>query len=83
MPASGGRGSGLVGSASFRGVWSGGCLLLGTCSALGGGGLVPGGAYSGGSSPWGGACSQEGASRPTPKGQVEGDQVQAHTQGGN
>ena len=33
--------------------------------------------------PRGGACSWEGVSRPTPKGEIEGDQVQAHTQGGN
>ena len=31
----------------------------------------------------GGVCFQEGLSRPTPKGEVEGNQVQAHTQGGN
>ena len=35
-----------------------------------------GGASSGGSGPG-------GVSRPTPKGEVEGDQVQAHTRGGN
>ena len=30
-----------------------------------------------------GGYGQRGVSRPTPKGEVEGDQVQAHTQGGN
>ena len=54
---------------------------------------APGGACSGRSA-WGvpaprglpgleGACSQGVCSRPTPKGQIEGDQVQVHTQGGN
>ena len=33
----------------------------------------------------GGGCVSQHAfrSRPTPKGEMEGDQVQAHTQGGN
>ena len=47
-----------------------------------------GDACSWGAAPRGGVCSQVGAwsrglYRPTPKGEVEGDQVQAHTQGGN
>ena len=28
-------------------------------------------------------CQGDPPSRPTPKGKIEGDQVQAHTQGGN
>ena len=60
--------AGLQGGSVARGV-----------PGLGGGGLLPGEVPG-----LVGACSRGGGlSRPTPKGEIEGDQVQAHTQGGN
>ena len=47
--------------------------------------LFTGGVWSRGvSGPGGGSSGPRGVcSRPTPKGEIEGDQIQAHTQGGN
>ena len=70
----------------------GGCLVRGGAGACSGGsgprgGLLggvwsgPGGGASPGSHPRGKMWGIR--SRPTPKGEIEGDQVQAHTQGGN
>ena len=74
----------------------GGCLLPWGVPAPRGV-VVPGGLVGGGSGPrgcllqevpaWGGLAqgvpAPRGVSRPTPKGEVEGDQVKVHTQGGN
>ena len=56
----------------------------------GGGCLLPGGSGPGGvpaprgvPDPGGGVPAPGGCSRLTPKGEIEGDQVQAHTQGGH
>ena len=63
-----------------------GCLL--------GGGLLPGGSAPGGVSAWGvsaprgllpggGVGHTPPGTRPIAKGEIEGDQIQAHSQGGN
>ena len=57
-----------------RGVWSQGGACSGGCMLLGGSG--PRGVPAPG-----GALVLSGASRLTPKGEIQGDQVQAHTQG--
>ena len=69
--------------------WGGGCLVPGRCCSWGMSSPAEGGACSGGGVPAlgggpppGGVCST-GVIRPTPRGEVERDQVQAHTWGGN
>ena len=71
-------------------VHSGGCLLLGGVPASGGGACSQGGPAAGGVPAPGGAPGPHPRgklrgirSRPTAKGEIEGDQVQVHTQGGN
>ena len=59
-----------------------GNMFTGVCLSTGVGCLVLGGAWSGGLGSGAGGVPGLGA-RPTTKGQIEGDQVQAHTQGGN
>ena len=69
-----------------RGVWSEGRLVPGGCLVPPGGCLVPGGSGPGGMClVWGGLQAPEitVTDRPTPKGEFEGDQIQAHTQGGS
>ena len=65
---------------------TGGGLVLGGVPALGG--LVPGWGVPVPGGVWSWRCLLQGGlvlgvSRPIPKGEVEGDQVQAHTQAGN
>ena len=61
--------------------WGGGSILLGRVYCQGG--AWSGGVPGPGSLLPGRCLVQGGLSRPIPKGEIEGDQVQAHTQRGN